>query len=90
MNQEQIWSKSTRFWRHAETEDSNKYDERYKRGCAEGRDVHRCLDGVQGRTAGRRCVYQRAAVGPGAASKTVKVGRRRLERVLISLSISGS
>lgn len=59
-----------------------------KGGALKGRDVHRCLDGVQGRTANG--AVSGAAVGPGAAGKTVNVGRRRLERVLISLSISGS
>lgn len=48
-----------------------------------GRDVHRCLDGVQGRTANG--AVSGAAVGPGEAGKTIKVGRRRLERILISL-----
>ena len=48
-----------------------------------GRDVHRCLDGVQGGTANG--AVSGAAVGLGEVGKTIKVGRRRLERILISL-----
>ena len=60
-----------------------------KGGALEGRDVQKALPPGMGSAKGTQQCWEwhcvRAAVSPGKAGKTAKVGRRRLQRVLIAL-----
>lgn len=60
-----------------------------KGGVLKGKDVHKALMPGMGCAKGTQQYWEwhgvRAAVSPGKADKTAKVGRRRLERVLIAL-----